>query len=83
MFLPSSWSHKLVIDGQRSDDIMLSNFYNEARGKEYLLNQIIASISYFRTTKMTWGHCSGKCLYDMYVNGCMKHTTGINVCQDL
>lgn len=81
MFLPSSWSHKLVIDGQRSDDIMLSDFYNEARGKEYLLNQIIASISYFRTTKWL-GDIVRENVY-MYENGCMKHTTGINVCQDL
>lgn len=81
MFLPSSWSHKLVIDGQRSDDIMLSDFYNKARGKEYLLNQIIASISYSRTTKNDLGTLSEN--MSMYVNGCMKHTTGINVCQNL
>lgn len=81
MFLLSSWSHKLVIDRQRSDDIMLSDFYNEARGKEYLSNQIIACISYSRTTKNDLGKLFGK--MSMYVNRCMKHTTGTNVCQDL
>lgn len=63
------------------DDIMLNDFYNEVRGKAYLLNQIIASISYSRTTKNDLGKWFGK--MSMYVNGCMKHTTGINVCQDL
>lgn len=81
MFLPSSWSHKLVIDRVRSDDIMLSDFYNEARGKEYLLNQIIASLSYSRTIKNDLGKLFGK--MSMYVNHCKKHTTGTNVCQDL